>query len=491
MEEKVLELKGISKYFSGVCALDNVSLNVYKGKAMAVIGENGAGKSTLMKIITGIYKKDAGEIFLFGKKVEFTNVIESQKMGIGMVHQELNLVSDLRVYENVFLGREIKGMFGTIDKKQMIALTKKILKEFDFRLDSNAKIKDLSVAQQQLVEIVKCLYMRSDIIIMDEPSGSLTNKEVQKLFVILEELKHKGKSIIYISHRLEELFEIADDISVYRDGKFIGEKKIKEVDKSELVKMMVGRSLGEQLPYEPFTKGDVALKLSHVSNAHVKDISFELKKGEVLGFGGLIGSGRTELAKTIFGYFDHEGDIELYGKILKKHSVKDALKNGITYVSEDRKGDGLIVSQKLSHNMVLSMLSVIKRHLSSKEEKNKVNFYMDKLKIKASSISAFIKNLSGGNQQKVSIAKSLLTKPKVLILDEPTKGVDVGAKREIYLLINQLKKEDIAIILISSEMPELMGLSDNILVMHDGRLMGEMDRNNFDAEQIMQYALQN
>lgn len=490
MNNIVLQLKNISKQFVGVKALDDMSLNVYHSKVMAVMGENGAGKSTLMKIITGIYTKDAGEMFINGELLHFKGVKDSQKYGIGIIHQELNLIPELPVYENIFLAREKTNKFGKINKKLMLEKTQNILDYLNFNVPIYEKVKNLSIGEQQIVEIAKCLSMEAYIIIMDEPTDALTKKEADKLFMIIENLKKQGRSILYISHRLEEIFKIADDVTVIRDGKFIAESKVSDITEEKLIQMMVGRSIEQQFPYTQTQKGNVILEVKNLNNKYVKNINLNAYEGEVLGLAGLIGSGRTELAKTILGVYNYEtGDISIFGKKYKKKSIIEALKHHIVYVSEDRKTEGLILSSSVKHNMILSFLACVKKKFNIKMENNIVKKYIKNLRIKTPTPNKIIEELSGGNQQKISISKALIVNPKLLILDEPTRGIDVGAKKEIYTLINQLKQEGITIILISSEMPEIMGISDRIIVMHDGHISGEISKENFSSEKIMELAI--
>ncbi|EOD01779.1 ribose ABC transporter ATP-binding protein RbsA [Caldisalinibacter kiritimatiensis] len=493
MKDIVLEMKNITKEFPGVKALDNVNLRVYKGNVMALLGENGAGKSTLMKILSGVYKKDVGKIIYEGKEVEFKTPKESQEKGISIIHQELNLIPELTIGENIFLGREPLTSFRKIDWDKLYKDSKELLNRLGVDEDPRKPVSELSIGQQQMVEIAKALSLNAKIIIMDEPTDALTDKETESLFKVINELKNEGRSIIYISHRLNEIFEICDDVTVLRDGEFIGENSINELNEDKIIEMMVGRKLTEQFPRVDVEKGDVVLKVKELSNDYVKNINFTLRRGEILGISGLMGAGRTELAKTIFGALKKEsGEIYLEGKEININSPKDALKEGIAYVSEDRKSEGLILGLSVAENMSISSLKQLTGFLGKidrNKEKKEVEGYVDKISIKTPSIEQKIKNLSGGNQQKVAIAKSLMTSPKVLILDEPTRGVDVGAKKEIYDIINKFKKEGMSIIMISSEIQEILGMSDRILVMHDGEITGELDIDNASQETIMKHAV--
>ncbi|WP_156286110.1 sugar ABC transporter ATP-binding protein [Oceanivirga salmonicida] len=493
MVEKLLELKGITKIFPGVVALDNVSFNVYKGNIMALAGENGAGKSTLMKVITGIYKKDKGEIFYNSNKVDFKNVTDTIKHGIGIIHQELNLLPELNIMDNIFLGREKVNNMGKLDFKAMEEDINVIFKKLGINYNPYTKIKKLSIAEQQMVEIAKVLSQNANLIIMDEPTDALSDMEIKKLFKVILELKKQGKGIVYISHRLKEIFEICDHVTIFRDGKYIDEKKVDEIDEKKLIELMVGRKIEECFPYEITEIGENILEVSNLSNQYIKNISFNLKKGEVLGISGLVGSGRTELCKTILGSLEkYSGSIKLNGKDIKINKVEDSLKNGIYYVSEDRKKDGLILGMDVKNNMTLSALKLFEGRfwkIDSKKEMTEVNKYVNKFGIKVPKLETLLKNLSGGNQQKVAIAKALMINPTVLILDEPTRGIDVGAKRDIYLLINELKKNGISIILISSEMTEIIGISDRILVISNGKITSEFSRKEVTQEKIMKASI--
>lgn len=490
MGREILKMENISKSFPGVKALDNVDFSVYGNEVMALLGENGAGKSTLMKILSGVYTKDEGKIILEDKEVDITSPRDATAKGIAIIHQELNLVPYLTVYENIFLGREIKSPYGGLDKKEMIRQSRKILERLKVNISPTMTVNYLSIAQQQMVEIAKALSLNAKIIIMDEPTDTLTDTEVSSLFEIIRELKRQGKGLVYISHRLKEVFEVCDKLTVLRDGQFVGERSVSDVDEDEIIHLMVGRTLDEQFPYVETDFGEEVLRIENLSNEYIDNLSFTLKKGEILGISGLVGAGRTELAKTLYGFYKKDtGNIILSGEELNINSPKDALDRGIVYVSEDRKSDGLILIMDVKSNITISALEKFKTALGldKKREREVAEEYREKINIKTPSIHQKVKNLSGGNQQKVAIAKSLLTDPKVLILDEPTRGVDVGAKREIYDLLNEIKKEGRSIIMISSEMPEILGMSDRILVIHEGKLKGELDRDEATQERIMSY----
>ena len=491
-KEIVLKMKDIVKTFPGVKALDGASLNIYGGRVMALLGENGAGKSTLIKVMTGIYKMDSGEIFVGNEKVNFKNITDSQKRGIAVIHQELNLIPELSITENIFLGREIMGPLGKIDKKAMGDEARKLLDRLNIKESEKILVKDLTIGKMQMVEIAKALSQKASIIIMDEPTDALTDKETDSLFDVIRELSNSGKSIVYISHRLKEIPEICHDITILRDGKFITEAEVKDIDEEFIIKNMVGRTLDEQFPRVCCEKGKEVLKVEHLKNKYVDDVSFTLHAGEILGLSGLMGAGRTELAKTIYGHYKKEsGKIIVDGKERCLKSSEDGINCGIAYVSEDRKGDGLVLGMPVKENMTLSALkafSTIFKIQHSNEKKDVID-YVEKFRIKTPSINQKIKNLSGGNQQKVAIAKALLTEPKILILDEPTRGVDVGAKKEIYDFINELKKDGLSIIMISSEMPEILGLSDRILVIHNNKISGEFKAEDATQEKIMRCAV--
>lgn len=492
MEEPMLKMKNISKKFPGVKALDSVDFNVYKNEVMALLGENGAGKSTLMKILSGVYKKDSGQILSEGIPMDILSPKDATDKGISIIHQELNLIPNLAVYENIFLGREIKFSTGKLNKKEMIYQSKELMERLNVDINPTIKVKSLSIAQQQMIEIAKALSLNAQIIIMDEPTDTLTDTEVKSLFNIINELKSQGKGLVYISHRIKEIFDICDKLTILRDGQFIAERHVKDIDEEEVIRLMVGRNLEEQFPYRKSKYDDEVLKVEGLSNEHIKDISFSLKKGEILGISGLVGAGRTELAKTLYGVYKMDsGTITIDGKVESYTTPKQALNKGIVYVSENRKEDELIMIMDVKGNMTLSALDKFKKlfRLDKKGEFKVASEYKDKINIKTPSLYQKVQNLSGGNQQKVAISKSLLTDPKILILDEPTRGVDVGAKKEIYDLLNQIKSEGKSIIMISSEMPEVLGMSDRILVMHEGRIKGELSREEATQEKIMNYIM--
>lgn len=492
MGREILRMENISKSFPGVKALDDVSFTAYEGEVMALLGENGAGKSTLMKILSGVYTKDSGRILLNGEEINVLNPRDAAEKGIAIIHQELNLIPNLTVYENIFLGREKVNSYRVLKKDYMIDESKKLLERLRVDIDPTLRVNEISIAKQQMVEIARALSLNASVIVMDEPTDTLTDKEVDSLFDVIRELKSENKAIVYISHRLKEVFEVCDRATVLRDGKLIDERMISELDEDEIIKLMVGRTLDEQFPYLKTQASENVLEVKNLTNKYVKNISFSLKKGEVLGISGLVGAGRSELGKTIFGLYPiDEGEILLEGKKVEFKSPKEAIENGIMYVSEDRKSEGLVLSMDVKSNITLSSLDKFKRAigLDKKKEERVTQEYREKIKIKTPSLTQKVKNLSGGNQQKVAIAKSLLTEPKVLILDEPTRGIDVGAKREIYDLLNAIKKEGHCVIMISSEMPEILGMSDRIIVMHEGVVKGEFTREEATSEKIMNYII--
>lgn len=493
MSQPILQLQGIEKAFPGVKALDNACLNVYPGRVMALMGENGAGKSTLMKVLTGIYQMDKGTIHYEGEPAAFQGPRHSQQAGISIIHQELNLIPELSIAENIFLGREKTNAFGGIKWAQMHKEADALLARLNVKHRSTKLLGELSIGEQQMVEIAKAISFDSKVIIMDEPTDALTDTETESLFSVINELRDQGCGIVYISHRLKEIFEICNDVTVLRDGKFIGQKTVPELDEDSLIEMMVGRRLDEQYPRVDVQHGETCLEVKNLTGSGVHDVSFQLTRGEILGVSGLMGAGRTELMKVIYGALTKEsGEILLNGKVINPQSPQDGLANGIAYISEDRKGDGLILGLSVKENMSLCSLETFSRANSSikhDEEITAVDDFIQLFNIKTPTREQIIGKLSGGNQQKVAIAKGLMTRPKVLILDEPTRGVDVGAKKEIYQLINQFKQEGMSIILVSSEMPEVLGMSDRILVMHEGRISGEFMAQDADQEKLMACAV--
>jgi len=493
MAEMLLEMKEIDKSFPGVKVLQNVQFSLNSGELHALMGENGAGKSTLMKILNGIYSKDNGTIIVKGKPEEITSTKVAEGLGISIIHQELNLIPYLSIMENIFLGREFKlGKTPFVNWKKMRSEAERYLKQLGMDLDPRTIVEELSVGQQQMVEIAKALSMQADILVLDEPTAALTDREIEKLFEVIAALKAKGVGMIYISHRMEEIFQISDRITVLRDGKYIGTRKTKETDMDELVRMMVGRDINDRFPKIEITPGEERLRVEGISlGQKLRDISFSVRSGEILGLAGLMGAGRTEVAKVLFGVTPAtQGKIFIDGKEATIRKPIDAIGAGIALVTEDRKHEGLILSLSIRENLSLPNLAKLSVSGFMKRSKESVlsEETIEKLHIRTPHAEQVVGALSGGNQQKVVIGKWLATKPKILILDEPTRGVDIGAKKEIYDLMNQLAKEGVAILMISSELPEVLGMSDRIIVMHEGRVTAELSREEATQERIMHAA---
>lgn len=491
----ILEMKGISKSFPGVQALQNVSLSVKPGEVHALMGENGAGKSTLMKILMGIYSLDEGEIIFCGNKVNIGSPGDSLKIGISMIHQELSPVPYMTIAENVFLGRE--DTFGNtpfVKKKFINEKTSQLLKEFnmDF-LNPSTKLKDLSVANTQMIEIIKAVSYNSKVIVMDEPTSALSAEEVKELFKTIANLKQRNVGIVYISHRMEEIFELADRVTVFRDGQFIGTEEISDININKLIKMMVGRELTNIFAKKETAIKDVVLEVKNLNRKDVfNNISFEVHQGEILGIAGLVGAGRSEIMRAIFGIDQLDsGEIYVEGRKVGIKKPSDAQAVGIAMVTEDRKELGLVLCRSIKENVILPELVkyCTGPFIKKPQEKDAVQNIVKVLGVKMSSINQTVGNLSGGNQQKVVLAKWLLGNIKVLILDEPTRGIDIGAKSEIHKLMSELADQGLAIIMISSEMPEVMGMSDRIIVISEGQIKGEFNRNEATQEDILKCAL--
>ena len=485
--EALLSMKNIKKSFSGVAALKNAELELNKGEVVALMGENGAGKSTLMKILTGIYSKDEGSIHFEGKEVEYKSVSESEAAGIAIVHQELNMMNDLTVAQNLFIGQErMSGFF--IDDKKMERDAEELFKKLNVHIKPSAKIGELTVGKQQMVEIAKAISTQAKVIVFDEPTAALSNSEI---FKVIRDLREKGTGIIYISHRMDEINVISDKVTVMRDGEYVGSLVTKECTKDDIIKMMVGRTVFMDPKTESAVKegAEVVLKCEHLSRGKaVKDVSFELRKGEILGFSGLMGAGRTEVARLLFGADKRDsGKIYIHGKEVDIQSTEDAVKAGIGYLSEDRKRYGLLVDKTVEENTCLASLEKFQKgfFIDEKKCKERSEKYVEELRTKTPSVSQIIKKLSGGNQQKVVIAKWLLKDSEILIFDEPTRGIDVGAKSEIYELMERLVSEGKSIIMISSELPEILRMSDRIIVMCEGRVTGCLDIAEVNQEAIM------
>lgn len=474
-EQFLLEMKGVCKSFPGVKALQNVSLQLRAGEVHALLGENGAGKSTLIKVLGGIYIAEEGEIYIEGKKVSINSVNDSHENGVAIIHQELVLVPYMTVAENIFLGRE-HGKGKLINKESMIREAQTLLDQYEMNIDAETLIKDLTIAQQQMVEIVKAISFNSKILVMDEPTSSISDKEVGFLFETMRTLTKKGVGIIYISHKMSELEEICDRVTVMRDGEYVGTKVVKETCKDELVAMMVGRELTNYYTRDFQKPGEVVLKCENIADGKMaRGASFELRKGEIIGFAGLVGAGRSEVMKSIFGLTKGAtGDIYVEGKKADIKSPIDALKYGIALVPESRKTEGLYKVQSVRFNSTIEVLEQFIKvgRVDQDKEDAITQKYIDMMATKTPSQEQVIGNLSGGNQQKVMIGRWLATDPKILILDEPTRGVDVGAKSEIYAIMNELAKQGMSIIMISSELPEILNMSDRIYVMREGKIRG-------------------
>lgn len=494
MDNYILEIKSITKTFPGVVALNKVSMKIRRGEVHALVGENGSGKSTLIKILFGIYKPDEGEVFLNGQEVQIRSTVDAINMGISVIFQEFNLISSLTVSENIFLGKLIKNKKGDINWKEVNKRAKDLLESLDFNIDPNTLVEDLSVAEKQMVEIAKALSVNSNIIFMDEPSATLTEKEIKKLFNIINKLKSKGVTVVYISHRLEEIFKICDRVTIIRDGNYIDTLNVISTTKGEIIQNMVGRSIDMEFPKRTYNSGEVLLKVENLNRkGQLKDISFTLNKGEILGIAGLVGAGRTELVRAVFGADKIDsGAIYINNTKVKIRSTKDAKLLGIALVPEDRKTQGLLLKFSVLFNTTLANLKGVLLNrfiISHKKEKKVVNEYVNKLKIKTPSPQQQVLYLSGGNQQKVVLSKWLFSNADILILDEPTRGIDVGAKYEIYLIMNELIQQGKSIIMISSELPEVIAMSDRILVMHEGEIKAELGRDEATPETIMQCAI--
>ena len=493
MGEVILTMKGIDKTFPGVHALDHVDFNVRRGEVHALMGENGAGKSTLMKVLTGIYTKDSGTITYEGREVEFHSPREAQEAGIVIVHQELNMMGHLTVAQNIFIGREPRsGLF--IRDAAMNAEARKLFSQLNIDIDPKETMSNLTVAKQQMCEIAKAISHEAKVIIFDEPTAALTDTEIEQLFVIIRDLRAKGYGIVYISHRMDEIKKITDRVSVMRDGQYIGTLITEDCTKEDIINMMVGRVIYEEPKTHSMVAPDapVVLKVEHLNAGRmVQDVSFELKKGEILGFAGLVGAGRTETARALFGADPKQGgDIYIDGKRVDIRSPKDAVEAGISYLSEDRQRFGIVLKKNIVENSTLATLQeYVKGLFIDKPKEEKVTRkYVDLLKTKTPGIDQLVMNLSGGNQQKVVIAKWLVNDSQIMIFDEPTRGIDVGAKQEIYELMNQLARSGKSIIMISSEMTEILRMSDRIVVMCEGRKTGELDIAEATQEKIMTLA---
>ena len=487
----LLEMKDIGKTFPGVKALEGVNLTVREGQVHALLGENGAGKSTLIKILSGAYSKDEGQIFFEGKPVEIKDPQDAQALGISTIYQEFNLARDLTVAENIFLGHlPVKGL--TIDWAGVRAHSREILETLGVTFSVDALTSTLSVAEQQLVEIAKSLNRKTRILIMDEPSAVLGEKDLEKLFQVVRSLQAQGIGIIYISHRLKEIFELADQVTVLKDGRYIGTRNVSEVTMDDLVKLMIGRDLKDVYPKRTPATGEVLLEVNNISQTKlVHDISFKLHAGEIVGFAGITGSGRTELARAIFGADPYTGEMRISGQPYKASSPQDAIRHGVALVTEDRKAQGLFLKLSVSINTTISGLKYLCRFgvIQLSKELILVNKMIQDLSIKTPGPNFIVINMSGGNQQKVVLARWLSIGIRIFILDEPTRGIDVGSKSEIYHIMDELTKKGVGIIMISSELPEILGMSDRIMVMRQGTIVKELSRAEASEEAIMKYAV--
>lgn len=489
----LLEMQGISKSFPGVRALDNASLSILPGTVHALMGENGAGKSTLMKILAGAQKADTGEIRLGGQPVTIDTPQQAMDLGVGIIYQELNLVPHLSVAENIFLGREPRGLPGWVDSRTMRRNAQALMDDLGMGIDVRSLVGGLSLAQRQMVEIAKATSRNSRVLAMDEPSATLTEHELDHLFTLIGQLKAKNIGIVYISHRMEEVFQICDSVTVMRDGKTVGTHKIGSISREDIVRQMVGRDLDETFPKVAVPPGRPVLEVRHLSRRTVlHDISFTVHAGEVVALAGLVGAGRTEIARCIFGADAWSaGEMSMDGKAFVPRAPGDAIKAGIGFVTEDRKDQGVILTRPLRENVSLASLGQVSRggFIKRGAEVRNAEASVKRLRVRTPSVEQRVGNLSGGNQQKVVIAKWLQTPLKLLILDEPTRGIDVGAKREIYQIMNELAAQGVAILMISSELPEVLGMADRILVIRDGRIAGELSRAEATQEKVGRLAL--
>jgi ABC-type sugar transport system ATPase subunit len=501
MANYTLEMIDITKEFPGVKALDQVNFRVKKGEIHALVGENGAGKSTLMKILSGVYPYGSytGKILINGEEEKFHNIKESEHNGITIIYQELAHVKYLSVAENIFLGNEIANK-GIVNWDQTYLESKKVLQEVNININPAEKLINLGVSQQQLVEIAKAISKKSDILILDEPTAALNEEEIENLFIVLKRLKDRGVTCIYISHKISEIFKIADRVTILRDGKNIHTDEIKNLNENQIISMMVGRELKQRFPNRNNFPGEIIFEVKNWSieqpekhdRKKINNVSFNLRKGEILGIAGLMGSGRTELALSLIGAYGRKvsGEMILEDSVLTINNPYDAINNGISYLTEDRKTNGMVEIMEVKKNITLSSLNIISDRgiISQNKEIKESKEYVEKLRIKTPSIEQIVRNLSGGNQQKVILAKCLMINPRVLILDEPTRGIDVGAKYEIHCIMNELTNRGISIIMISSELPEILGMSDRILVMAEGKITGDLIREKATQEKILLHA---
>ncbi|MGP4751331.1 sugar ABC transporter ATP-binding protein [Agrobacterium pusense] len=491
--EYLLAVEGIRKEFPGVVALDDVQFKLKRGTVHALMGENGAGKSTLMKILAGIYQPDNGEIRLKGADIRLDSPLDALENGIAMIHQELNLMAYMTVAENIWIRREPKNRLGLIDHGEMYRRTEALLDRLGIDLDPETRVGELSVASRQMVEIAKAVSYDSDVLIMDEPTSALTEREVEHLFRIIRDLRERGIGIVYITHKMNELFEIADEFSVFRDGKYIGTHASTDVTRDDIIRMMVGREITQMFPKEEVPIGDVVLSVKNLTLDGVfHDISFDVRAGEILGVAGLVGSGRSNVAETVFGVTPaSSGTISIDGKPVSVTSPTEAIRHRMAFLTEDRKDTGCLLILNILENMQIAVLQdkyVANGFVQENALSDACEEMCRKLRVKTPHLYERIENLSGGNQQKVLIGRWMLTKPRILILDEPTRGIDVGAKAEIHKLVCEMARQGVAVIMISSEMPEVLGMSDRIMVMHEGRVTGFLDRSEATQVKVMDLA---
>jgi ribose transport system ATP-binding protein len=492
--KELLKVENISKSFPGVIALNNITLDIREGEVVSLMGENGAGKSTLIKILAGVYSNDSGRIIFEGKEVEITSPVISHNLGISVIFQELNILPNLIIAENFFAGREKRTLGFLLDKKATRTEALRLLSEVGLTCDPDTIVGDLPLSKRQMVEIAKALSMDTQLIIMDEPTSSLTDKESEILFGIIDKLKQKGVSVVFVSHKVNEVRKISDRVHVLRDGDYIDCLEKEDITEDKIIELMVGRKLESIFDKLSVEVGEVVLEVKNLSTANLlKNISFQLRKGEILGFAGLVGAGRTELMRVLFGADNKlTGDIYIDGKKVKIHSPEDAIKLGIGFITEDRKKQGLLLGMQVKENVSIASPDLISNEFGIVKEIADIELsekYVKKLRIKTPNIYQTVVNLSGGNQQKVVVAKWLATSPKVLIVDEPTRGIDIGSKKEIYAIMSRLAQNGVAIIMVSSELPEILGMSDRIIVMSDGKVKGELERSVATQQKIMELAI--
>jgi inositol transport system ATP-binding protein len=493
--EYLLEVANVRKAFPGVLALDDVSFRLKRGQVHALMGENGAGKSTLMKIIAGIYQPDSGSFRLKGQEIQLKSPLDALQYGIAMIHQELNLMNYMTVAENIWIRREPLNQLGFVRHDEMRRRTQALFDQLDIQIDPEIEVRDLSVANRQMVEIAKAVSYDSDVLIMDEPTSALTETEVSHLFKIIRTLRSQGKGIVYITHKMNELFDIADEVSVFRDGRFVGERSSSEVTRDDIIRMMVGRDITQMFPKMIVPIGDVILSVRNLALVgRFHDISFDLRKGEILGFAGLVGSGRSNVAETIFGVTPAtSGTIAINGQEIVMRNPAMAMESGLAFLTEDRKESGCFLLLDVMANMQVALLHsrcVTAGFVDERAVEKLCQEQTTRLRVRTPDLGEPVINLSGGNQQKVLIARWLMTNPRILILDEPTRGIDVGAKAEIHRLISELAGQGVAVLMISSELPEVLGMSDRVLVMHEGRMTGIVDRQEATQVKIMELASQ-